>query len=501
MKRQIWLMLGLFSVTIFAQTTLVSNQAGLAQKKSQFRKALGQSNGQVFTAYSSNADLSLGFVIEKYSADLIFQSDRKIEAQGKQRILKLVMGDSFFYWVSVVKVRRHVFKFFHHRLDLGLDGAVLSKELATFTGIDLDITQWETVGSIDRRSLGVFAFGVKLGWNDEGKRLTMARGMTITQGGLVMDTFLTALPSDFGVDEVVWRSAEVNQKGDLGLVFEDEISGNTLFNGKKEISHYHVIHRIHGKTYQQRLSTEGMIRELAITLDPATQTFVLFGFWSDWKQSGLSGHLKCKFGSVSAGGDSLVGRWQVEATGWDEWQYRQMSGLSATKKSGKPESYFIRDVVALSHGGSAILAEQFFETRQMETYYVNGVPQTSSKLFYHYGDIATIFLNAKGELDTIVMTRKTQVGTSSSAYLYGFAHYICAGSLNLVYNDDEGEMNRVMHVQIDNTFAAEREWLFRSENIPGSVVPYEGLHTEYCTLTIPIYRDKQWHWLQVYSND
>jgi hypothetical protein len=110
-------------------------------------------------------------------------------------------------------------------------------------------------------------------------------------------------------------------------------------------------------------------------------------------------------------------------------------------------------------------------------------------------------MNAKGQLDTLVMIRKSQVGTASNAYLHGFAHYVCAGSLNVVYNDDEGEMNRVMHVKIDNTFVSEKEWLFRSENIPGAIVPYEGLHSDYCTLTVPIYRDKQWHWLQVFSND
>ncbi|NBX63542.1 MAG: hypothetical protein EBT66_01065 [Bacteroidetes bacterium] len=137
----------------------------------------------------------------------------------------------------------------------------------------------------------------------------------------------------------------------------------------------------------------------------------------------------------------------------------------------------------------------------METYYVNGVPQTNSKLFYHYGDVAAMYMDAEGALDTMVMIRKNQVSSASNAYLHGFTHYVCEGSLNVVYNDDEGEMNRVMHVKIDNTFASEKEWLFRSENIPGSIVPYEGLHTDYCTLTVPIYRDKQWHWLQVFSND
>lgn len=74
----------------------------------------------------------------------------------------------------------------------------------------------------------------------------------------------------------------------------------------------------------------------------------------------------------------------------------------------KPENYFIREIIPLSHGGCVWLAEQFYETRQMETYYVNGVPQTNSKLFYHYGDVAAMYMDAEGALDTMVMIRKTK---------------------------------------------------------------------------------------------
>lgn len=500
LKRQIWIILGFCATSIFAQTTLVSNQAGLAQKKSEYRKSLGQLQGQVFTAYSSNSDLALGFVIEQYSQDMIFQADRKIESQGKQRILRLAMGDSFFYWVSVLKVKRHQFKLFYHRLALNLQGAIQSNELATFSGVELDVSQWETVSSLNVKTMGLFAFGVKTDWVEDGRRLTMALGLTLNPYGQILDSFRVALPIDFGVDEVIRRSAEINQQGDLAVVYED-LSGISLFSAKKELNHFHIIHRTSGKTYQERLASEGMIRELAVSLDPYTHEFVVHGFWSDWKQMGISGHVRGNFISTKLKNDSLIWHWKLEEYEWNEWQYRQLSGLMATKKSGKPESYFIRDIVPLSHGGCVILAEQYFLTRTMETRYVNGVPQTGSILLYNYGDIAALYLTPGGMLDTLVMTRKTQVGTSSNNYLFGFAYYVCAGSLNLIYNDDEGEMNRVMHVQIDNTFASEKEWLFRSENIPGSIVPYEGLQTDYCTLTIPIFRDKQWHWLQVYSND
>lgn len=496
----IWVLFGFFSASAYAQTTLVSNQAGLAQKKSQYRKALGESNGQVYTVYSSDADLSLGFVLERYSQDMIFQSDKKIEAQGKQRILRLVLGDSFFYWISAVKVKRQVYRLFYHRLGIDMLGSVFSKELFTVTNVDMEIANWETVVSGDRRAMGLFAFSVSSELSEEGRRLTLAHGLTMDQSGNLLDSFRVALSIDYGIDEVVWRSAEVKKNGEMALVYEDQVP-LTIFNAKKEQSHFHVISRQKYRTHQQRLATVGMIRELAVSLDPATDEFLLCGFWSDWKQTELSGHVNGRYRSEENPQDSLNNRWLLTTHTWSDWDCKQMSGLMSTKKMSKPENYFIREIIPLSHGGCVWLAEQFYETRQMETYYVNGVPQTNSKLFYHYGDVAAMYMDAEGALDTMVMIRKNQVSSASNAYLHGFTHYVCAGSLNVVYNDDEGEMNRVMHVKIDNTFASEKEWLFRSENIPGSIVPYEGLHTDYCTLTVPIYRDKQWHWLQVFSND
>jgi hypothetical protein len=496
----IWVLFGFFSVSVYAQTTLVSNQAGLAQKKSQYRKALGQSEGQVYTVYSSNADLSLGFVIERYSQDMIFQSDRKIEAQGKQRILRLVLGDSFFYWISVVKVKRQVYRLFYHRLGIDMLGTVVSKELYTVSAVDMDIANWETVSSVDRRVMGIFSFSVSAELSEEGRKLTLAHGLTMNQSGDLLDSFRVTLSTDFGIDEVVWRSAEVKKNGEMALVYEDQVA-LTIFNARKEQSHFHVISRSKQRTQQQRLSAVGMIRELALSLDPSTDEFLLCGFWSDWKQTEISGHVNGWYRPEREDGDSSNNHWFLTSYVWSDWDCKQMSGLLSTKKMSKPENYFIREIIPLSHGGSVWLSEQFYETRQMETYYVNGVPQTSSKLFYHYGDVAAMYMNANGQLDTLVMIRKSQVGTASNAYLHGFAHYVCAGSLNVVYNDDEGEMNRVMHVKIDNTFVSEKEWLFRSENIPGAIVPYEGLHSDYCTLTVPIYRDKQWHWLQVFSND
>jgi hypothetical protein len=227
-----------------AQTTLVSNQAGLSQKKSNYRKALGVSNNQIYTCYSSNADLSEGFVVEQYSSDMIFQRDRKIEAQGKERILRLVMGDSFLYWVGVVKVKRREYQLLYHRLDLELQGKVVSQGLGVVSDLELEPSNWEVVVSEDRKHIGLFVFGVQSQPMIDGYRHTVAQGFSFAQDGKRLDSFRIELSADFGLDDVVWRSAEVNEKGDMAMIYEDQVSGAIRLGGRKDSGHFHAIVRL-----------------------------------------------------------------------------------------------------------------------------------------------------------------------------------------------------------------------------------------------------------------
>lgn len=484
--------------SLCGQTTLVSNQAGLSQKKSQYRKALGQVGGSVYTVYSPNVDLSSGFVLEKYSQEMIFKLDRKVDVPNKHRVLKLVVGSSGIFWISVIRSKRQVNRYFYHQMDLDLTGDVKSKEIFSLDGIEVDIAEIESVVSKGKRAMCIFGLGLVSAVDK--RKITTAFAFSVSDIGNLIDSFRGGLLADFGIDDVVWRSAEVSDFGNWVLVYEDKEAESGLFNTRKERGHFHVLYQINKQVRQQSISLVGLVRDVAVVLNTDKSGFELLGFWSEWKQTGLAGHFtgQLTLDSLELGQTAGFTFKQLQ---WGDREFKQMSGLASLKRSTKPENFFIRDAVQLSHGGWLILSEQFYENRQMETYYVNGVPQTSSKLFFHYGDIALIFLDGGGDLDSMILVRKSQTGPAAGTHLFGFSHYVCSKSVNFVFNDDEGEINRVMHVKIDNNFAMSKDWLFRSENIPGSIVPYEGDITEYCTLILPIYRDKQWHWLQVFSYD
>jgi hypothetical protein len=111
-------------------------------------------------------------------------------------------------------------------------------------------------------------------------------------------------------------------------------------------------------------------------------------------------------------------------------------------------------------------------------------------------------LEQQGEpIDSVVVISKNQVSSNSGAHLLGYGMYVCQKSINFIYNDNETEANRIMHIKINNKLDVERGWLFRQESIIGEIIPDEGKQIDYCMFAVPVIRSKEWYWMQILSDD
>jgi len=424
---------------------------------------------------------------------LVFENDRKFEVANKQIVLKVFMADSMLYWICATKIKRSAIKVIVHSVSASLIGDISVTEIGTYNTGDIDIDQFEVASSPDKRRWVILGFGTA------GQRTREALGTEVwmlradVDGGEARSSFI--LTSErWSPADLTWKSVVLDDSGKVFAIYEDKDYGGTgLLGGHKQLNHFHWVKSGGDSLMRGDLVVEGDVLDAVAVLHTKTQALQVFGYYNAGKGVGMDGYFIGEFGDD--------GQIATSNHPFTESAAKQFMGLGSLKRNERPDNYYIRNVVALSNGGWLMLSEQFYESRQMETYYVNGVPQTSSKLFYHYGDIAMQYLQKDGTLDSLIMVRKTQVGAVNVAHLFGFGMYVCGSSINLLYNDDEGEINRIMHVKIDKSFKVERDWLFRNENTPGTIVPYEGKQTDYGLITLPIYRDKQWFWLQVFSND
>ena len=41
----------------------------------------------------------------------------------------------------------------------------------------------------------------------------------------------------------------------------------------------------------------------------------------------------------------------------------------------------------------------------------------------------------------------------------------------------------------------------QSDNFYNLAVPFDGKEMDYCTFTVPLFRDKQWFWMQLTGHD
>lgn len=473
--------------------TRISDQPKLTQKRSQFHRAIGTAEGHTLMLSYGDDQMANGFVLERYTEGLVFENDRKFEVANKQIVLKVFMADSMLYWICATKIKRSAIKVIVHSVSASLIGDISVTEVGTYNTGDIDIDQFEVASSPNKRRWVILGFGTA------GQRTREALGTEVwmlradVDGGEARSSFI--LTSErWSPADLTWKSVVLDDSGKVFAIYEDKDYGGTgLLGGRKQLNHFHWVKSGGDSLMRGDLVVEGDVLDAVAVLHTKTQALQVFGYYNAGKGVGMDGYFIGEFGDD--------GQIATSNHPFTESAAKQFMGLGSLKRNERPDNYYIRNVVALSNGGWLMLSEQFYESRQMETYYVNGVPQTSSKLFYHYGDIAMQYLQKDGTLDSLIMVRKTQVGAVNVAHLFGFGMYVCGSSINLLYNDDEGEINRIMHVKIDKSFKVERDWLFRNENTPGTIVPYEGKQTDYGLITLPIYRDKQWFWLQVFSND
>jgi len=475
------------------QITRISDQPKLTQKRTQFHRAIGAADGHILMLSYGDDRMSNGFVLERYTESLGFVNDRKFEVPSKQIVLKVFLADSVLYWISATKIKRSSIKVSIYSVSASLLGEIQNKEIGTYHTGDIEIDQFEVVNSPNRRNWAILSFGTA------GQRVREALGTEVwvlasnIDGGQIQSRF-TLASERWSPSDLVWKSVVMDDSARVFAIFEDKDYGGSSFLGvRKQSNHYHWVKYVGDSTNLGDLVVDGEVLDATVVLHTSSQAISIFGYYNAGRGVGMDGYFLGAFGV-----DNKIA---CNNYPFSESAARQFIGLGSLKRNERPDNYYIRNVVALSNGGWLLLSEQFYESRQMETYYVNGVPQTSSKLFYHYGDIALQYLKKDGSLDSLIMVRKTQVGAVNVSHLFGFGMYVCGSSVNLLYNDDEGEINRIMHVKVDKTYKLERDWLFRNENTPGTIVPYEGKQTDYGLITLPIYRDKQWFWLQVFSND
>jgi glutaredoxin len=291
----------------------------------------------------------------------------------------------------------------------------------------LDRKQW-VFGYINEIKRNTSLIGVYI-YNLKGERvfqnsdtLKIPRDYLIWDGGSLSDsakfvgTILANLPREFG------SKSTKNQELHL-CAFSEKVSDIFKLN-------------LHNGTYMHSI----------LTVDPIKQDWHISGLYSNANGMDVIGCF-----------DQVISSVNFPQKNYFDYEFQQSTidqilEIKNNKRKELPRNLYLRRLIFNANGNKLFLLEQFNELRQLETYYVNGIPQTATKISYHYGDIFGLFMNKEFALDGCIVIKKDQSATISNAYLLGFGSSVCKDGIHIVFNDDIARKNQILDYCIQPNF-------------------------------------------------
>lgn len=454
------------------------------ERRTLYHKALGENEDGIYTLNYSSLDLGDGFNIEWYDPEFRFLHERHIEGPKGQQVIKVFLNNDRIQWLCMDSRKRDSAQLVLYSLSGHLEGEIDARLMDKLPIQSIDLDQVNVDFSADRQFLNFLALA-----DDQAGSHLFFRSFNTLKGSLIAarDTVLPLRDNDW-----YWYASDANNHG-------DELAVLRLYQSTKSIARSNYDKESFACYWNGTTLTvspvmpEQTIGDLDVIAHPQERLFGIAGLYNGKEATESKG----SFCSVV---DSTAS-WTEELHPWTESVLTLLVGEKARKKGVLPEHFQVRRLFWLSDGGLSLVLEQFYESKQMETYYLNGVPQTSTKTLYTFGDICVALVGRAGLSDTAVLIRKNQVASPSNSFLLGFGVCQTDAELHILYNDDIARSNRVMDAVISTEAGVRRVALLDSENTYSTIVPEDGRQTAYGSFILPIYRDKQWYWMQLLTDD
>ena len=483
MVRRLGILLFLYSgfFNLQSQFYALSNKPQLSQQKSIYHMPIGESDYGIYTLNYANEYLQGGFSIERYDHELGFIDDRFIKVPRKNFILHVFVADSSIYWVSVLRKRREGLYLILNRLSYTLEGNIETVVLPK-----LEIKELNSDEIIVRNSNKHQLFNVC--WMKKNGSKTEIHNFSFDNNGQINST--QKINIDYPIQYVSFSDFSIGDSKESCALLTVKKPRELFSLGSRQEFPY-IIKFNSDKVSIFEPVSEYNQQNAVITFLPNQRSWIVSGTYGDDKKESEG-----IYQIIIPIYDSVFTFWE---TPFSEIQAKTLDGNFKSKRYKSPKNYTSRRIISMDDSTNILLLERYIELRQLETYYINGIPQTATKILFNFNEIGIAVLNNIGGIDTVIRINKEQVASPNTSYLLGYGSFVCEKGIHIVYNADISKSNEVIDIVIRPDFEIEKHVLVNSDNFYNVIIPFDGKETDYCTFTVPLLRDKQWFWMQVYN--
>jgi hypothetical protein len=474
------------NINLFGQQYISSNKPQLNQKKSIYHQPIGESSYGNYMLNYATEFLTGGFSIERYDQNLNFIDDRFIDVPRNNYIIKIFISDSGIYYVSLIKRKKEGIGIYLNRISYNLSELVESKLIDYIDRIDINsdeiISDYNVLArkfcicymkKIDSESSEVFIKS----YNIEGEKLLFQRAKILQP-----------------IQNIYWNDVSVSNSGYTLALLNVSKSKESFIRKAKNKSYIFFKIDVNG-IFTKEIESIYLLQNIHLALDPEQRFWILAGLFGENKVQSL-GLFELKIPVNNADSGSKIDYFFTQS------QSKILEGSTLKTENSKlfPENYTIRNIIFMANGNYMVCLERFNELKQLETFYINGIPQTATKILYNYNEIGLVFISPQG-IDTCLIINKEQIAAPNTSYMLGYSTFTCEKAIHVLYNGDISKDNQIIDVIIKPDYTMQKRILIDSENFYCALVPFDGRETNYCSFTVPLIRDKQWFWIKISDND
>ena len=161
------------------------------------------------------------------------------------------------------------------------------------------------------------------------------------------------------------------------------------------------------------------------------------------------------------------------------------------------KNFRLANLLVRSDGGVVIFAEEYYVTTQTQTYFSNGVSQTTTRSVYNYDDVFIISINADGTTDWENVINKSQSSVNDGGYYSSFVLGVLEKELKIIFNDRIRGNGDVLAYTITDDGEMTNNILLKSDEFYVAVMPTESAQLTKNTVLVATSKNKRFSLLKL----
>lgn len=182
---------------------------------------------------------------------------------------------------------------------------------------------------------------------------------------------------------------------------------------------------------------------------------------------------------------------------FDKYFIAKVAGSMQNENAANITDLHVKRVLPRSDGGCLIVGEKYYESRQMYTYYINGIPQTQSRMVFNYDEIVVVSKNGDGTTQFRDFVKKKQSSVADAGYYSSFVLLNTNERVAFIYNSDTGEDGDIMISTVNPKGEIDTRILIKSLSYYVSIMPPESKQVSGNAVIISTLKDKRFSLLRI----